>query len=274
MYRHVRQSCKIANSDEGMEKLLDHTLRQQNASLIAKVDRLTTLVEQLAPGAGGAIIKAAPAAAAPPHPPQPLAPPPLAVAQHAHQITNNITIHAWDAPTCIQVALPHILAAFADNARLREWASLAYPATHDPHIAPPYVTELLMDLTKRAHSDPAARNVYLNPRRSDQVLVHKKSGAWEVAGLAEATRQIFDGVAATIHHTVLTPAELARLPIEAQNALATAGLLYDEEPDEYARRGKAPMSAHLSNTAPPPRAPPQPPCAPNICAPHTAARPC
>jgi hypothetical protein len=48
MYRHVRQSCKIANSDEGMEKLMDHTLARQNAELLARVDKLTAMVERMA----------------------------------------------------------------------------------------------------------------------------------------------------------------------------------------------------------------------------------
>jgi hypothetical protein len=77
---------------------------------------------------------------------------------------------------------------------------------------------------------------YLNPRRADQVLVHKKSGTWEVLSLAEATRLLFDGV------------ERQRLPLEAQNALSMAGLLYEDEPDEYVKRAKAPMA--IADTAP------------------------
>ena len=69
--------------------------------------------------------------------------------------------------------------------------------------------------------------------------------------LAEATRQIFDGVAQGIHAISRAPADRHKLPIEAQNALAIAGMLYDDEPDEYARLARAPMMAHPENTAPP-----------------------
>ena len=234
MYRHIRQSCKIANSDEGMEKLLDHTLQRQLAEQGAQITKLTALVERLA--------MSSPAA-------QPI--------QHVGQVnngavTNNtvVNINAWDGDRRIGVELAHILAAFADNAKLREYARMGDHELTDPTIAPPYVTELLMDLTKRAHADPAARNVYLNPRRADQALVHKKSGTWEVLPLAEATRLIFDGVVATIHHTTMTAAERRQLPPEAQNALSMAGLLYDDRPNEYVKRAKAPMVAHLVNTAP------------------------
>jgi hypothetical protein len=41
-----------------------------------------------------------------------------------------------------------------------------------------------------------------------------------------------------------------QLPLEAQNALAMAGLLYDDEPEEYVRRAKATLAAHLTNLAP------------------------
>jgi hypothetical protein len=49
---------------------------------------------------------------------------------------------------------------------------------------------------------------------------------------------------------MLSHEERRQLPIEAQNALAMAGLLYDDEPEEYAKKAKAPMAAHLTNTAP------------------------
>ena len=107
-----------------------------------------------------------------------------------------------------------------------------------------------MDLTKRAHANPAARNVYLNPRRADQILVHKKCGTWEVLPLAEATRLLFDGVVQGILAVSRNYEERRQLPLEAQNALSMAGLLYDDEPEEYARRAKVPMAAHLENVAP------------------------
>jgi hypothetical protein len=249
MYRHVRTRCKIANSEEGMEKLLDHTLQRQMADQNAQLAQMRAQMAELTTLMKGQLTLAAPAT-------QQIAQP----IQHAGQVnngavTNNNTvvhIHPWDGDRRIGVELAHILAAFTDNAKLGD-----HELT-DPAIAPPYVTELLMDLTKRAHADPAARNIYLNPRRADQALVHKKSGTWEVLPLAEATRLIFDGVAATIHHTTMTSAERRQLPLEAQNALSMAGLLYDDEPEEYVKRAKAPMAAHLVNTAPP-QAPPQAP---------------
>ena len=248
MNRHVKQYCRIANSDEGMEKLLDHTLQkqlaEQNAKLAeqgAQITKLTALVERLA-GAGPSATQI--------HTAGQVLVNNGAVTNNNGAVTTVVNIHAWDGDRRIGVELAHILAAFTDNAKLREYARLGDHELTDPTIAPPYVTELLMDLTRRAHADPAARNIYLNPRRADQALVHKKSGAWEVLPLAEATRQIFDGVAATIHHTTMTTAERLQLPLEAQNALSMAGLLYDDEPEEYVRRAKAPMAAHLVNTAP------------------------
>ena len=236
MSRHIRQYCKIANSDEGMEKLFDHTLQrqlaEQNAKLAeqsAQIMKLTTLIEKLA--LTDQLMTS-----------QPI--------HHAEQvnngtITNIVNINAWDSDRRIGVELAHILAAFTDNAKLREYARMGDHELTDPDIAPPYVTELLMDLTKRAHAAPESRNVYLNPRRADQVLILKKNGSWEVLPLADATRLIFDGVAATIHHTTMSLAERRQLPLEAQNALSMAGLLYDDEPEEYVKRAKVPMTAHL-----------------------------
>ncbi len=77
-----------------------------------------------------------------------------------------------------------------------------------------------------------------------------KSGRWEVMPLADATRLLFDGVAETIHKVAINHAEKKALPLEAQNALTLAGMLYEEKPDAYVKRAKGQMSAHLTNMAP------------------------
>jgi hypothetical protein len=255
MYRHIRQNCKIANSEDGMEKLVEHTLQRQmaelkaqNAEQNAKIDRLASMLERqlvLAPPGGGAEPR-----------------PARVTVETAHQVntgpvtnierpvTNIIQIMPWDGDRRIAVDVAQIAAAFAENGRLQEYARLGDHELTDPEIAPPYVTELLMDLTKRAHADPAARNVYLNPRRADQALVHLKTGRWEVLPLQSATRLMFDGVAQGIQTVSRKYEERRQLPLEAQNALSMAGLMYDDEPEEYVKRAKAPMSAHLVNTAP------------------------
>ena len=217
-----------------MAKLLDHTLLRQLAEQSAQITRLTAMVEMMAVGHPTGTVYNAPVAAV-----------------YNAPVNNNTTIiniNPWDGDQRIGVDLAHIIAAFTDNTTLREYTRMGDHELVDPDIAPPYVTELLMDLTKRAHADPASRNVYLNPRRADQVLVHKKSGSWEVLPLLEATRLLFDGVAQGIQRVSRNCKEATHLPLEAQNALSMAGLLYDDEPDEYARRAKTPMAAHLRGT--------------------------
>jgi hypothetical protein len=167
-----------------------------------------------------------------------------------HHTTQNITITPWDGERRIAVDVRDIAAAFASNAQLREYTGYSDYDLADHKIASPYVTELLMDLVRRGHASPESRNVYLNPRRADQVLVHLRSGRWEVLPLADATRLLFDGLAAGIHRVVVSDEERRQLPLEAQNALAIAGMLYEEKPDEYVRLAKAPLAAHLMNTAP------------------------
>ena len=117
----------------------------------------------------------------------------------------------------------------------------------DPGTSPPYVTELFMDATKRAHLNPALQNVHLNPQRADQALVHMASGKWEVVPLQEATRLMFDGVAKCILNISRAFGERKNLPQGAQNALAMAGLMYNGEPEEYVNRARASMVAHLTN---------------------------
>ena len=237
MYRHIRENCKIANSEDGMQKLVEHTLQKKVADQGAQIAKLTELVEKLTTNA--------------------LAP---TVQVNNDVVVNDVVVNniqqniiallPWDAEKKISISVEQIAAAFAENSRLKEYSQLGDHKLTDPEIAPPYVTELFMDLVKRGHTDPASRNVYLNPRRSDQVLVHMKSGKWEVLLLEDATRQLFDGVASTIHRVTLSYEERKQLPIEAQNALSMAGMMYDDEPDEFAKRAKTPMSAHLTNLQP------------------------
>lgn len=260
MYRHIRQSCKIANSEEGMEKLMEHTIQRQLAEQSEQIAELTALLKgQLASGptnasstAGGAVETR--------RPPETRIKGRNNTAQVNTGTINNTTVQVtnivmkppvpWDGERRISVTTAQMMAALEENARLRDYVSWPTHELTDPDKAPPYVAELFMDLTKRAHADPTARNVYLNPRRTDQALVHMATGKWEVLPLAEATRLMFDGVAQSIHKTILSNEERQQLPPEAQNALSLAEMMYQDEPDEYAKKAKAPMAAHLTNTVP------------------------
>lgn len=241
--RHVRHRCKIANSDEGMEKLMDHTLQRQMAEqrqatdeLRAQITELTSLLKSQAivPQQSASVIVNGPAD------------------QRVGQQFNigKVEIRPWDSARAISVDIAEIAAAFAENARLQEYARLPEHSLTDPDIAPPYVTELFTDLVRRGHTDPAARNIYLNPRRADQVLVQLKGGTWEVKTALEGCRALLDGVATSVQEVTLAYEKRKQLPTEAQNALATAGLLYDEEPEAYVKRAKASLAAHLTNLAP------------------------
>jgi hypothetical protein len=219
--KHIKRSCKIAGSDEGMDKLFEHTLQRQLATQDTKINKLTEMVEKLA-----------------------------ATANVQYTTNISISINPWDGASRIILTAEQMAAAVAENSRIQEYACLGDHAMTDPDVAPPYVSDLFMELTKRAHSTPEARNVYLNPRRADQVLVHMAAGNWEVLTLTDATQEIFDSLAGRIHRVILTDVERKKLPREAQNALSYAEMLYRVEPAEYVRAARAPMMAHLQNTTP------------------------
>jgi hypothetical protein len=162
----------------------------------------------------------------------------------------KIEIKAWDDKRPIDVGLQHVLAMFAENARVQEYARMSDSQLVDLELAPPYVSDLIMDLVCRVHEDPKTRNIYLNPKRVDQVLVHLKSGRWEVRTFAQATQALLDGVVSSIHEITGTMEKLKQLPLEAQNALAMAGLMYRGEPELFVELAKGPLVAHLTNLAP------------------------
>jgi hypothetical protein len=169
---------------------------------------------------------------------------------HYNTVNNTVNvvhIHPWDGPRCIDIVPKMIIDAFAQNERLHEYMQMGEHERANHLSAPPYVIELLMGLVKLAHAEPIGRNIYLSPNRSDQTLVLKKDGGWELISLSEATRILFDDVISWTKLSMLTDEILKSLPINAQSALACAKMHYEYEPEKYVQRAKAPMAAHLAN---------------------------
>jgi hypothetical protein len=163
-------------------------------------------------------------------------------------VNNNVVhIHPWDGPRCINIDFKMIKDIFAENEKLREFTRMGELGMADPRTAHPYVIELLMELIKRAHAEPAGRNIYLNPNRADQVLVLKKDNHWEVLPLLEATKALLDDAVSWTKLAIMSQEVLKALPIEAQSALALTGMHYEYEPEEYIKLAKASMAAHLTN---------------------------
>ncbi len=171
-----------------------------------------------------------------------------------NNVQNNITIQAaavnitpWDSPEYITVSLADILAAFAENPKLRQYLHMDDFELSDFEKAPPYVIELFIELLLRAHLLEVARNVYLNPSRADQVLVRMKSGSWDVAPLNDSIEHLFNGIARRLHMITITTEERTKLPYDIQNAISICEMMYRDHPDVYIKLAKEVLVAHLTN---------------------------
>ena len=249
--RHLK-GCSIANSDDGMEKLYEHALKKQQARFedeLAKRDAqmaaITARLDMLAADAHGR------ADAAPTNV--------LNIGTVDARVTNiiaDVTIVGFDRENRIHIPAALVKAAFTENPRLVEYCRMTDDERVDADKAAPYVLEALVDLVRRAHRDPVYRNVYLNPKRADQVMVCVEEGrgsvgqSWEIRSLVEAIRLLFDGVADNIHKIIVTDQERTQLPLDVQGAASWVPNLYEDEPERFVTSGKAPMAAHLSNTRP------------------------
>jgi hypothetical protein len=245
--RHIRQNCKIANTDDGMDKLMERTLQKQmleQRAMLEKqqeqITRLTTLLEgQLSISGPPAIttnninnIHNGPVT-------------------HLTQVNTVVNIKSFDSEDRIYIPISLVKAAFTENPRLIEYCQLSDDERVDAERAAPYVLEALIDLVRRAHKDPVYRNVHLNPRRADQVMVCVgEDQRWEVRPLIDVIRALFDGVADNLHRLIITDRERSQLPFDVQSAASWVPNLYEDEPDRFVKDGKAPMAAHLANTAP------------------------
>ena len=105
----------------------------------------------------------------------------------------------------------------------------------------PEVVAALMELVKRAHMPPAARNIHLNPKRTDQALA-LMPGGWAAMPLEEATAALFDGASASM--------AAARAPTMRQMMRTTLPVQYRAERAASVQLGMRPMGAHLLNVAP------------------------
>jgi len=255
MYRHVRQYCKIANSDEGMEKLMDHTLHRQmeeQKQMLQKqqeqIERLTTLLE------GQLTVAAPPTAPTMTVTANTINTGPVTNVTQVNNVVTQVNIKSFDSDDRIYIPVALVKAAFTENPRLMEYCRMTDDERTDADKAAPYVLEALVDLVRRAHRDPLYRNVHLNPRRADQVMVcvgdQAKDQRWEVRSLLDVIRNLFDGVADNLHRLIITDRERAQLPFDVQSAASWVPNLYEDEPDRFVKEGKAPMAAHLANTRP------------------------
>ena len=161
--------------------------------------------------------------------------------------TNTINITPWDSPDYITVSLADILAAFAENPKLRQYLHMDDFELTDFEKAPPYVIELFIELLLRAHLLEAARNIYLNPSRSDQVMVRMKSGSWDVAPLNDSIEHLFNGIGRRLHMITITTEERTKLPYDIQNAISMCEMMYKDHPDVYIKLAKEVIVAHLTN---------------------------
>jgi hypothetical protein len=258
-----------------MELLMDHTLQRQLAQMQKLAERASAQSAQLATQSAQiaeltALLKgqlvlsgASPSSTTVNGPVQTLDQSMTQIAQLT-QVENltqvaltQINIHPWDGDDRISVPVSLIAAAFTENPRLAEFCCMDDNAKSDPETASPYITEALVDLTRRAHADPATRNIYLNPKRADQVMVCLRSGDWEVRALNNASQGLFDGVAESIHRVMISQRERMQLPMSIQASACYVPMLYREDPERYVRSAKGALSAHLANMAPKSLAPGQ-----------------
>ena len=102
------------------------------------------------------------------------------------------------------------------------------------------VVQLLMGILRRIHADPLERNVYMNPRRSDQALIYIPEH-WVTCQLDEAGQAMFRRIAEVLGCLPRqVPPALRTMATAARQSCATSA-------PELARASRAALSAHLEN---------------------------
>jgi hypothetical protein len=162
MWRHVREFCKVMGSAEGMDKLYEHTLKQQldaerqrGDRLEARLDQLMcTVLSQQAPPGGTVQQQVA-----------------QSIVNEGNACKNviSISVNAFGRESTNHIGQPEIKALLDDVLR----------ATPDPAQA---AITAFLKTAMLIYSDPARPEnltCYLPNSKTDNVLVHGDAG-WEV----------------------------------------------------------------------------------------------
>ena len=239
--RHQRKSCKKLQGG-GLD--LDHRLAIQEHEISELRDQIKQLQLAVVPAAvvPAAVVSAAevPAALAA-----------QALAPHMTQI-NIINIRPWDDRGGVDLSVEQIAAACARSAAYQEYAAWGTVAQLDGKRALPLVSQILTALAEENYREGSSRNVRPNPRRSDQVMVYREGG-WEVRALTRMIREVNDGVSGSLQERVVgapPPALEGRIQQRDQAALASARIIYEEDPAPYVQQTKKEYEAQLANMGP------------------------
>jgi hypothetical protein len=259
--RHLK-TCKIAGSEEGMTKLLEHTLQRQISAqqkqikeYAIRMDEQTTQMTMLTDMIRTQIISQGQLLGLAAQ--QRMITNPAISANIANvttnialtTINNTINVRPFTRSNAVTIPVSMLRTAFTENPRLVEYCSMTDEEKTDAEKAVPYVLEALIDLTRRAHADPESRNIYLNPHRADQVMVYDAE-TWRVLTLVEAIETIFDSISGGIRKIMRNQKEMTSLPISIQGSASWIPTLYEFEPDTYIEKARPKMSAHLTNLRP------------------------
>ena len=251
MHRHIRQSCKIANTEEGMDKLFEHTLRRQLAAQDAKIDARMAAVQ-----AENAEMKAQLTELTGMLKTQLVIAPARGVVNtvnikgpvHVGPAV-NIEIRPFDPGREILIPLELIQEALRESPVLREYVAMGDEARQDRKTAGRYVAGTLMDLIRRAHRDPVQRNIYINRKQANQLMAFRRPtpdahGAWEVITFADGSQRLLAAADRELWREVRDCNKLGR---EEHTALCWVHLYYQEDPDGCEGIVKPEMAVHLEN---------------------------
>ena len=110
-----------------------------------------------------------------------------------------------------------------------------------------HVADALMHAVQLSHTPEAARNIYLDPKQSDRVLVMTEGNTWGYLHLVDALPVMMDSASVRI----AAPAAIPIVPPNPYFAMKAAiPAKYLREKDDVLCLNKRPMGVHLANMAP------------------------
>lgn len=274
--RHQKMSCRVAAKEGGMELLFEHTLQRQleeqrseTESLRREVSELSSLLrQQLLAVKGGGLGSAQQ----------------VNIGQQNNTNTNmTVNVDARrqyvlrsfkSAPEDggpIAVTLEQVRELFIGpgaHPALKAW--METPSGERLRMGEDIVqkaADALVAMIQALHAQPEQRNIFLNPKRADQVLVFEEAPgcdaenphSWTVMPLREAILRLCDGLAHRLTEDVLRSSDdpkkvnaLCGGPghdvwhrVEMQDGVGSLPLTWQGRRDECAEKARPGLAAHL-----------------------------
>jgi hypothetical protein len=214
MRKHVRERCKIANTEEGHNLLFEHVMARQEKGVVVEGDHSAAQV-----GDHNTLVM-------------------------GNQINNNIQVNInvrpFDGPEPIRLTPDILKRALAECPDLVKFGQLSEREMFEEE-GMKLVSNGIMDVVRRAHLDPEGLNIMMSNEHRDQALVYTSENGWVARPIDEAGIDLVSKMAPPL----MRESNTCAYPIPEWSSIGGMHLACVSYPGDIYRNGRSRLIDHL-----------------------------